>query len=227
MHDIVYILKEDAEADELRYSLRSLSNFPHGKVWFFGGQPEGLMPDKAVPLEQKGVTSWDKVKWTIEQVCRTREVTDDFWLFNDDFFVMKPVEEWTPKYDKTIYRRIQQIEKRHGGSSYYSSELNFVRELLTLEHLKTYNYAVHMPMLINKRKALEVIRKFPRCPMFRCVYGNYWRVGGEQMADCKITDPAQEPEDTVMLSTSDGSFRHGLVGEYIKNAFPDKCRYEE
>lgn len=36
-YDAVYILKNDIDPSELRYSLRSLENFPHGKVWFFKG----------------------------------------------------------------------------------------------------------------------------------------------------------------------------------------------
>ena len=128
--DIVYILKKDIQSDELRYSLRSLKNFPHDKVWFFGGIPEDLKPDRAVYVEQRGTTTWAKVRNTIELVCRTREVSDDFWLFNDDFFVMKPVDEWTPKYDRTLYRRVEQIKSRHNGAgSLYTAQLEITREI--------------------------------------------------------------------------------------------------
>lgn len=37
MNDIVYFVKESESNEELRYSLRSLKNFPRRKVWFYGG----------------------------------------------------------------------------------------------------------------------------------------------------------------------------------------------
>lgn len=47
-YDIVYILKNDVKPDEIRYSLRSIEqNLEHGNVWFFGGIPEGIRPDRA------------------------------------------------------------------------------------------------------------------------------------------------------------------------------------
>ena len=228
MADVVYILKNGIKGNELRYSLRSLKNFPHDKVWFFGGKPEGLKPDVQVELEQHGVMTWEKTRWTIEQVCLTKGVSDDFWLFNDDFFIMKPIEEWTPKFDKTLYRRVQQIKGgREGLGSLYSEQLDRTRELLLMERLRSNNYEVHMPMLINKRKALAVIRKYPKCVMFRSLYGNYYKIGGEQMADCKISSLYREPKaDAVMLSTNDVSFKDGKVGEYIRAEFTEKCEYE-
>ena len=52
MNDIVYILKNDVEPNELRYSLRTVEkNFPHGRVFFFCGCPQGITPDRFVPFE--------------------------------------------------------------------------------------------------------------------------------------------------------------------------------
>lgn len=226
--DIVYILRNGIDGDEIRYSLRSLKNIPHDKVWFFGGQPEGLKPDRAVPLQQKGVSVWQRVCWTLGQVCKNEEVSDDFILFNDDFFVMKPVEELPPYFDGTLHKRIQQIRKKRDGlDSIYSQNLMRLRELLLSERKKTYNYAVHVPMVINKEKALEVLGKYERTYMFRSLYGNYWDIGGEQLTDCKIIKKDIEPDkDAPFLSTSEGSFANGKIGEYIRSVFTEKCEYE-
>lgn len=226
--DIVYILRNGIEGDELRYSLRTLKNIPHDKVWFFGGEPSGLKPDRQVTLQQQGVSVWSRVSWTLEQVCKNKEVSDDFILFNDDFFVMKPIDELPPYFDMTLYKRCQQIRKRRGGQhSIYEQNLMRLREMLMSEHKKTYNYAVHVPMVINKKKALEVLGKYRRMPMFRSLYGNYWNIGGEQLTDCKIVKKDIEPsEDAVFLSTSEASFAHGKVGEYIRSQFTEECEYE-
>lgn len=226
--DIVYILRNGIDGDELRYSLRTLKNIPHDKVWFFGGEPQGLKPDRQVTLVQKGVSAWQKVTWTIEQVCKTDEVSDDFILFNDDFFVMKPVDELPAYFDGTLYKRSQQIrKKRKGQHSMYEQQLMFVRETLLNEHKKTYNYAVHVPMVINKAKALEVLDTYKRLYMFRSLYGNHWNIGGEQLKDCKIVNIETEPNaEAVFLSTGDKSFAEGKVGEYIRSQFTEACEYE-
>ena len=224
--DVVYILRNDIEGEELRYSLRSLKNLPHDKVWFFGGEPEGLKPDKQVSFEQHGISTWEKVCWTIEQVCKNPEVSDDFYLFNDDFFVMKPVEELPYFYDGTLLRRIQDIKKKTVCiGSLYCTELEKARELLISEHKKTYNYAVHVPMVINKEKALEVLG-FRWITMFRSIYGNYWNVKGQQLKDVKITDDTTPDKTATFLSTNDNSFANKAVGRYIRSAFPEKSEYE-
>ena len=229
MNDIVYILKEGVEPDEIRYSLRSVcKNFPYKEVWFYGGKPEGITPDHYVEFRQKGMMPWEKVVSTIIEICRNKEISDDFWLFNDDFFIMKKVEDMPPYYDKTLLRRIQQIEGRRGGApSLYSTQLRRTREALVNEGYRTLNYAVHMPMLINKKKALKVIMKYPKVSMFRSLYGNVYRVGGEQHTDVKIFDDKSPKKDVDFLSTTETSFRNCPVGEFIRERFPEKCKYED
>lgn len=228
-HDIVYILRNGIDGEELKYSLRSLKNFPHGKVWFFGGTPAGLKPDGAFPVEQRGVSVWQKVRWTMRLVCRAAGVSSDFWLFNDDFFVMKKAEAVAEAcYDRTIFRRVEEIRRRNGGAtSLYTVELERTRNTLQHYRHKTLNYATHTPMLINKDKMLEVLDEFPRISMPRCLYGNYYNVGGVQMKDCKIIGLDEAPsKDAFYLSTSDESFAGGKVGEYIRSVFTEPSRFE-
>lgn len=225
--DVVYILRNDIEGDELRYSLRSLKNLPHDLVWFFGGEPKGLKPDIQMTMTQKGVSTWEKVCWTILQACSNESVSEDFYLFNDDFFVMKPVKEVPAYYDGTLLKRIEDLKRKTGGlGSLYSNELEKARTALMQNHKKTYNYAVHIPMVINKSKALAVLNNFKRISMFRSVYGNYWNVGGRQMADVKITDSRQPDKNATFISTSEHSFEKCAVGEYIREHFTEKCEYE-
>lgn len=230
MYDIVYILKSDVKPDELRYSLRSVcKNFPYRKIWFYGGCPQGITPDEYVPFQQRGVMVWEKTTSTIEAICKNKNITEDFWLFNDDFYIMKPVTDMPTYYDKTLLRRIQQIEKRRkGAGSLYSAQLRITREVLQENGYKTFNYAVHMPMLINRKKGLKTIQSFPRLHMFRSVYGNVWNVGGEQHKDVKIVVKDQKPlKDCDFLSTGDTPLEETEVGRFIIERFPDKCKYED
>lgn len=227
-HDIVYILKSDTEAEELRYSLRSVQkNFPHGKVWFFCGCPAGIEPDRHVPFEQTGRTKWEKSTSTLRKICTTDKVSEDFWLFNDDFFILRKVTDLPYMVRGGLLDRVYDIRDRQGISA-YSNQLNETRRILSQRGYGTFDYALHVPMLINKQKALEVLDAFPKCPMFRSLYGNYHKVGGVTAEDVKIYELDEEPKKgQTLLSTSDKSFKRGKVGEYIRKRFTEPSRWEK
>ena len=93
MNDIVYFVKESRENEELRYSLRTLKNFHHRKVFFYGGCPDGLVPDQHIHVRQNQPTKWQKVQMMLKLACNNPHITANFWLFNDDFFVMQEVKK--------------------------------------------------------------------------------------------------------------------------------------
>ena len=137
MNDIVYILKNDIESDEIRYSVRSVErNFPHRKVWFYGGKPDGIEPDEMVHVDQQGATKWQRVSWTLRLVCENDAITEDFWLFNDDFFVMDKVEEWPQAVRGTLHRRIESLKNEYGRLSKYGKELKRTEQALIDAGLK-------------------------------------------------------------------------------------------
>lgn len=226
--DIIYILRNDIEPQELRYSLRSLENFPHGDVWFVGGEPAYLRADRQVYIAQRGDTPWERSTYTIREICSSDETPEEFWLFNDDFFVMKPQKEFGPKYNGDLWRHIAHIEKRHGGKiSAYTAQLRRTAQELENAGFQTRNYAMHIPMLINKQDALETLDRFPFVPMFRSLYGNMHDIGGENMADVKIATITERPsEDAEFLSTSDSSWIVGEIGRFIRARFQEPCKYE-
>ena len=225
--DIVYILKNKIDPYELRYSLRSLRHFPHDKVWFYGGEPEGIKADRQVSYLQTGTNKWEKVRNSLRMVCENNEITSSFWLFNDDFFCMKDCDGIPAIYNGTLQDRIRELRQRHGASEYMSKMIQ-TEALLRRRGLPTRNYAVHMPMLIERQKALEVLNVFDRFPMFRSLYGNYFDIGGEDRPDVKIYDLRRTPSpDAEWLSTTDGSFSKGRVGVYIRKQFTEACEYED
>lgn len=226
-YDIVYILKKDVQADELRYSLRSVEeNFPCSRVCFFCGKPDGIEPDLYVPFEQIGRTKWQKSTSTFRAICECDEVSENFWLFNDDFFVIQKTDNPPYMMRGTLAERVKDIHDKHAISS-YASRLDEARKELESKGFTTYDYALHVPMLINKIKALEVLDMF-KSPMFRSLYGNYCSVGGVTVPDVKIYELEGVPEpDWVFLSTCEASFENGEVGKYIKARFITPSRWEK
>lgn len=223
--DIVYILKDDVEADELRYSLRSLENFPHRKVWFFCGCPKGIRPDEYVPFKQTGNRKFEKATSTYRAIAESG-VTEDFWMFNDDFFILEKVEDFPYMYNGTLAEYIEHLRTRNRVHP-YARRLDRTRVNLENKGLGTLNYALHVPMLFNKEKVLETLRAFPDDSMFRSLYGNLHKVGGVERKDCKIMDLESVPDGWDLVSTYEESFKNGKVGEWIMAKFPKPSRWEE
>lgn len=232
-NDIVYFVKNEPENEELRYSLRSVEKFfPHRNVWFYGGKPDGLLPDRYVPAQQTEDTKWERVRSMLRQACMNDEISENFWLFNDDFFIMKPFDEFAPPtYNGDLYRHIVRVEERHNQqATTWTARLRHLVNTLETAGKGTLNYAVHKPILINRKKALEVLDKFPDEPMFRALYGNYWAIGGTNQGDrkCQVMDfPVEKLKKWATISSDDKSFAGGTVGEYIRSQFPQRSRFEE
>lgn len=227
--DIVYFVKESAANPELRYSLRTVcENFPHRKVWFYGGRPSYLHPDGHVHVVQNQKSKWERTTAMIRQICENPEITDNWWLFNDDFFVMHKTDGIPAAYNGDLYQHVVKIENRHGQqSTLYTQQLRDTIIKLEKKGCTTLNYALHIPILINKEKALATLDAFPGSPMFRSLYGNYNNIGGIDMRDCKITGLDREPDEKrVFVSTEDTAFMSGKVGEYIRDKFREPSRFE-
>lgn len=231
MYDIVYLCKESPKNEELRYSLRSVEqNFPHRKVWIYGGKPNYIEPDEYVYMMQMGVTKWANTKMLLKNACMNDNITENFYLFNDDFFVMHPVEqELPPLYDGHLAERIISIENRNGYSATtYTRLLRDLLSLLISLGCGRLNYAVHAPMLINRKKALHVLTEFPETPMFRALYGNYYNLLGEDVKDRKYFNFVERVDpEAQFISTTDICFNAGEAGKYIREKFPDRCKYEQ
>lgn len=225
MNDIVYFVKECRENEELRYSLRSLKNFPHNKVYFYGGCPKDLIPDHHIHVKQDQENKWQNVSKMLRMACKNHHISTDFWLFNDDFFIMEKVNNPCNYYYGDIYKRIVTLEDKFGGFTTYSYELRQMAKELESIGCTTKNYALHVPILINKNKMIEVLN-MTDCPMFRTIYANYAEIGGKEMQDVKITSVNKMYNGGEYISTEDKAFNNGLVGQQIRDKFPDRCKYE-
>lgn len=228
--DVVYILKNDMNnIEELRYSLRSLKNFTYNKVWFVGGQPRGLKPDCKIPLIQKGDGAYSRVWNTLIEACQNDNITSKFYLFNDDFFILKKYNQYKNYYISDLDEHIVVHEDYYSSWTGYSTVLRGVNILLRKEKYPTLSYEIHMPMLIDKQEALKILLKYKGESLFRSIYGNiYHTTPIEKREDCKIfsLDVTITPDDWDTVSTTSETFNKLPVGKYIRESFPEKSKYE-
>lgn len=227
MRDIVYILKDGITSKELVYSLRSVEkNFPHRYVWFVGGQPLNLIPDRSLKHEQQGLFKWDLIKSSMLEVIKQPELTDEFYLFNDDFFVMKPFEgEFINYADRSLTERVNDFIEERGAPNRYARTILAARDqLLTLGYPEV-NFEVHLPMLFEKGKVEEALKKCTS-PQMRSVYGNITGCRYIEHSDVKVNRMEYIPDDPDFVSTNDNTFAFGNIGRYIRQTFDKRSRFE-
>ena len=110
------------------------------------------------------------------------------------------------------------------------------RDLLIHMKLPTLNYQLHIPCVIPKEQLVQVFKDFetpaPNGAWLHQVTlaGNIYGWGGSSYSkDVKVHELYVLPqgiERSAFLSTSDHSFEYGLIGQYVRAQFPEKCQYE-
>lgn len=229
--DVVYVVKPDDINEELKYSLRSLRNVPHGNVVIAGHLPPWVKNVIHVPNEQPSrKLKYEKSTGNLVAACKSDEVSDDFILMNDDFFIMNPVDQI-----ETFHRGdIDHIIARYNSSKHYGEGMKQTKALLvSLGINPVISYELHVPMMMNKANVLEMMKikeeKAPEIYAFhkRTFYGNYFKCGGKQMQDVKIHKQGMFfSKRQTFISTQDHVFEQGEIGEFIRERFSDKSIYE-
>lgn len=223
--DIVYVVKPDADNEELRYSLRSLRNIPHKNVWIIGGCPDWVQNVHVIERDQMFKHKWVNVNENLEAACNCKEISANFILFNDDFFVMKKIEGLEDYYEGTLYEKAEQIES-DGRVSDYTLMLKQASDKLEEKGLGVLNYELHVPMIFNKKKLLEVLKDKPVPACRRSYYGNMFLKNSVEMRDVKGYKPNDVWNGSVFYSTADEAFRTGICGIMIRKMFNEVCEYE-
>lgn len=237
MHDIVYLIRPGENNEEFRHSLRSLEkNFPnHGTIWIVGYCPLWINKENVRVIYKTQVRQkWVNTDNNLKVACRHPDISDDFILMNDDFFIMQPIDE-IPRLNRGS---ISEVIKQHEGKSNseaYAWSMRHTTVLLQKMGIKDpLSYELHVPMIINKEKYLEAVairnKLEPTVGRInkRTLYGNYVGYGGETIEDVKISyvNGKNLPKDSTFISTNDESFKFGTIGHRIREAFNKPCRYE-
>ena len=236
--DIVIPLKEENDNEELRYVLRSIAqNLPHRKVFLAGFTPDWVQNVESIQVAIPDGLKYGKSMANTKAACLDSRVSDDFILFNDDFFVMKPVEMIEPVHRglvKKFHTLYAQLDTRYHNYRDGIKRVRDILEALGFDDKKVVSYELHTPMIFNKAKRLEVYALHDRFPAgdlalhTNTIYGNLFGVGGEYTEDVKYHGVDDEPDmEASFISSGDESFARGLIGQYVRSKFTEKCKYEK
>ncbi|MEW2066639.1 hypothetical protein [Streptomyces sp. NPDC007346] len=227
--DIVIPVREGDRNPELRYALRAIAaNVPHRQVWIAGHIPPWVVGVGHIPTRQTA-TKYENSRANWKAAVDHDGVADDFLIFNDDFFAMRKVQRVPPMHRGLLADVEQHFLRRVRAGRYLMGMRQTAGLLADLGIERPLSYELHMPMLLNKARYLEVweIANRVRYPHSRTLYGNYWQIGGSRVADPKVlTRGSAYPRGLSWLSTMPDSFEHGQVGAYIRSQFPAASPYE-
>lgn len=231
--DVVYICEASERNEELRHSLRSLANLPHGRVWLVGYKPRWVRDVGYIPVNQrssKHINTWRN--W--QAMAAAPELPDRFLLFNDDFFITRPIEQIPALHRGPLAAMMEQYRRRRLPLC-----LGRARTTETLlrragREDPLYSYELHTPLLIERpalAKAIEWVGQQHRGQVDqiskRTLYGNWVRAGGTEVRDVKVQQASAglPITDLPLLSTSPQSWG-GLAGGWVRRRFHTPSPYE-
>jgi hypothetical protein len=225
--DIVYVCRP-GDNEELRYSIRSVvKNIPYDNLWLVGNKPKWYI-GKFLSVPDKS-SRYENIRNAIESVSINSDISEDFVLMNDDFFILKPLTEIPVFHGGLLIDKINNHISLTGTNNYVRMLSNTHRFLLKYGIKDPLDYDIHVPMKMNKTNLAKIIHKkhFPRS-----MYGNIFNIGGTEIKDVKIYPSTSNlypksysiDASTTYLSTLDSSFE-GVFG-LLQDMFRDKTEYE-
>lgn len=231
--DIVYMVKAAEDNEPLRHSLRSLANLPHGRVWLVGYKPKWVRNVGYIPTMQRGPkhhNTWRN--WLA--MADSPDLPDRWVLFNDDFYVTRPIESVPDLHRGPLDEAIEWLGRIRVNT--YKGRMEATRRALRRAgRPEPYlSYEMHAPLVMDRaahRESLAWLRRNAVAPpenmAKRSFYGNWAQPGGQRAADVKVMKADHPMPDTELpfLSTADASWG-GLAGGWVRRAFAVPSVYE-
>ena len=245
-YDLVYILKPSEKNTDLKYSLRSVDKFCHFRyIWFVGYKPLWTKNTKYIPTVQNK-DKWKNSIINYMAACKCPLVSDNFVLMNDDFFAINEIKDWDTNLNVYLGDLRDEVEKYKDEPKKSRWKFDYAVDLLTEMNCPTmYNYETHLPIIINKHRFLEMMKR-PELIEFqktekvlhkRSIYKNLYPDTNlpepRLIEDVKITlkyDLSSKwlKEDwlSVFDNVTNNHKEYPKVNSFLTKLFPEKCRYE-
>lgn len=208
--DLVVSVPAWAAPEQLRYAARSwAAHLPHSGLWVAGARPWWLTDAFFLHTEEEGTVA------VLRAAVEDPGISDPFLFTREDTVALTPLDGPVPVLHDGPARDVDGLEET-------------VARLAELGHPEPMAYETGL-LLVDKaaaRVALEAAADLAR-PHVRTLYGNLAGIGGEPAGDSVIAYRAPGfPQDVPLLSVGADAFRHGFVGAFLREAFPDPGPYE-
>lgn len=227
--DFVYICGPDA-GEELRYSIRSvIANAPFKSVWVIGSRPSWYTGNFIEVPQTMG--KYDNAISNLKTVCESAQISNDFVLMNDDFFIIKRIRTVSSFHGGPLSKKIEAYSNLVSRSLYVQKLEATHRQLLKEGIDYPLDYDLHIPMRMNKKKLMNCLDN--KKLLWRSLYGNRYSIHGKEMPDVKIysSGPLSSRNHDInntehaYLSSDNASFPV-LRSKILEKMFPNPTIYE-
>lgn len=222
--DVLFPVRESEINEQLRFALRSLKNFPHGKVYISGYKPSWVKNVQHIKLTPQGETRFEKANLNIYKACQS-DISQRFVLMYDDIYITKPIDE-IPLLNRGD---IDDVLKLYGNrQSIWLDTMRRTKTFLESQNMNTLSFEMHAPIVMDKDKYLETYDFMTRNRIphgsTRTVYGNMHGLEGEKSADVKVYDWKYPMPNKPFFSTTHRVFP--MIKPLLLKLFPEPCEYE-
>lgn len=203
---------------------------PHDKVWVVGGKPDWYTGDY-IEVDQTR-QKYDNARANLRAIVESPDISNDFILMNDDFFVINKIDYVPTWYTGSIRSRVEELKKtRMPNSTYIRLLMKTNKAIESIGVQIPLDYELHTPMIMNKHKLSKVIEIDS---LWRSTYGNMYDVGGTTHKDIKVYGPTMingkigldfDSDSEPFVSGSDSSFSL-LFNEILNDRFKEPSMYE-
>lgn len=238
--DVVYVVRPGDSNPELRWSLRTLVNLPHGTVWLAGHRPRWVRGNvRHLPTEQREVvdtaTKRDNAWVNLRAAVECDDVSGRFTYMDDDYFILTRHDRAPVVHRGPLAAHVEDYTARYPDSAYTRLLAHTFDTLRSLGVDEPLSYDLHVPLEVDRAALARVMRicdehtigegRAKTRPAWRSVYGNLMDLRGEMVEDCKAYRDDSPPCGRGIVSTSDGTWRT-WGRAYVGARFPTRCRYE-
>jgi hypothetical protein len=227
--DLVYFCR-DGDNEELRYSIRSaVKNLKFDKLWVVGGKPSWYT-GPYIEVSQKG-RKYQNVQDNAHKIFHSPEISDPFIIMNDDFYIVKPVDDVVNFNGGKLLDRAILYDSLAPMSRYTQKLFDTHSFLLKSGIQDPLDFELHVPIVINK---LGFKKAFNNKHLWRSLYGNFQHVpsvGMEEDVKVYVDGPLIFKSYSIddlkypYLSSDDGSFEF-LYNNILRDMFPEPSIYE-
>lgn len=241
-HPVVYPVKAKRPTpDPLRWSLRSVAeHLPHSEVVICGHLPAWVDPAMVTHLPtDQGHRKFVNIGMNLHAALDAFRGETIYW-FNDDFFVLAPVDV-VPLYSRgPLGPWCQQLRKKKGAGSYHTDHDDWLRGIEGQRQiLRQWGYGddtpctdLHVPMPVVADELAETLDRVtstnPDHPHghFRMIYG-----AGRDVVEMDDPKPASVKKRIdewphPYISTSVRTWSRGTIGSQLRDRFPHPSPYE-
>lgn len=243
--DLVILYKKSPSTceDEIRFTIRSMEKYVKFDNLIVIGDRPSFLNAKAIyinlTLENDGIKR-DCLFKHIDMLAKAKaiiadeRISNDFIWSNDDFIILQPQDRIPYYYNRTLeeWHDAKNNNWEMAGGFKSNTWIKYINEVYEVFPEGNW-YEVHYPIVFNKKKLDNVIRKYKleHLGVIRSFYcNNYKTIKGEQIEqDYKIytVDDFKKYKKAPFISTTNAMGRFEPLIQFLAAKFPQKSSYEK